>query len=109
MGQSAGGHPEALSRYAGQLDQIPEPGGVVTLREQAHAGLGDIGQLARRRMSKILPIPHRARLFNCYAWVKSAGGCPGRIAGPGTQQPRLTPGSVPSRVDRLPRVSRPGN
>jgi hypothetical protein len=79
------------------------------LREQAHAGLGDFGQLARRRVSKILPIPHRARLFNCYAWVKSAGGSPARIAGSGTQQPRLRPGSVPSRLDRLPRVSRQGN
>ncbi len=82
MGQSAGGHPEAFPRQSGQLHQIREGGRLVTLRKQAHAGLGDIGQLARRRASEILRIPHKARLGNCGAWVKWAGRWPGRIAGP---------------------------
>ena len=109
MGQSAGGYPETLARQAGQLHQIREGSRLVTLREQAHAGLGQIGQLARRRASEILRIPHEARLGNCSALVKWGGGYPSRIAGPAHGKSHLTPGSVPIRVDRWPRVSRPGS
>ena len=40
MGQGTGGQPKGLSRQAGQVQQIPEGGRVVTLREQADACLG---------------------------------------------------------------------
>ena len=93
MGQSAGGHPDTLARQAGQLHQIHEGGRLVILREQAHAGLGDISQLTRRRASEILRIPHKARLGNCSALVKWAGGYQSRIAG-------LAHGAHISRLDR---------
>jgi hypothetical protein len=43
MGQGAGGDPEALATQAGQFNQITESRRIVNLREEAHAGLGEIG------------------------------------------------------------------
>ena len=62
MGQGTGGQPEGLSHQAGQLQQISEGGRVLALREQVDALLGKIGQLSRRCPSKIVLIPHRARV-----------------------------------------------
>jgi len=62
MGESAGGHSNGLSRQTGQFEQIPERRRILTLREQAHTDLGEVGQLTRRRASEIFPIPHRARV-----------------------------------------------
>ncbi len=62
MGQGTGGQSKGLPRQAGQFQQIPEGGRVLTFREQADACLGEIGQVARCRVSEILPVPHRARL-----------------------------------------------
>jgi hypothetical protein len=61
MGQGASGDPEAFATQTGQFNQITESGRIITLREQAHAGLGEIGQFAWRRTRKIFPTPHTAR------------------------------------------------
>jgi hypothetical protein len=53
---------QGLSHQTGQFQQIPEGCRVLTFREQADACLGEIGQVARCRVSEILPVPHRARL-----------------------------------------------
>jgi len=62
MGQSAGGNPKGFAYQARQFQQMPKCGRIVTLREEANACLGEIGQLSWRCVSKILPVPHTARL-----------------------------------------------
>jgi len=62
MGQGAGGQSKGLSHQAGQFQQIPEGGRVLTFREPADACLGEIRQVARCHASEILLVPHRARL-----------------------------------------------
>ena len=49
----------------------PEGRRILTLREQPHACLSEIGQFTRRRMSEILPTPHTARLWIMLVQVKS--------------------------------------
>lgn len=111
MGQGAGGNPEALATQAGQFNQITESGRIITLREQAHAGLGQIGQFAWRCPSKIFLTPHTARfvVLPDLGQVRSIDGLMRTVwrvesAAPGRAGPHVVDhsvvGAVCSRVDR---------